>query len=49
MMTPAQIKRLHTICAKVEALQKDCASRRDADDLGAAKNRLLDVLRRNET
>lgn len=47
-MTPTQIKRLHTILSKVEALQHDCLEREDKIDLGDAKSRLLYVLRRNE-
>jgi hypothetical protein len=47
-MTKAQVKKLHTIAAKLEALQNECANRSDKDDLMSAKKYLIYALNRNE-
>ena len=47
-MTKAELKRLNTICAKVESLQHSCSARQDKDDLESAKKFLMYALRRNE-
>lgn len=43
-MTRGQIKKLKTIISKVEALQRECVITREADKMGEAKSKLLDVL-----
>lgn len=47
-MTKAQLKKLHTIAAKLEALQNQCANEADREDLMSAKKYLIYALNRNE-
>jgi hypothetical protein len=44
-MTARQIKKLHTILAKLEKLEIEARASEAADYLAEAKNRLLDALR----